>query len=386
MHVDLALSPRYSEKRLLVPLGNTVHHRLPLVLQRDRVVVVAIGALGVDHHLSRASLLRGDLEGLLLAVRVVALVLIWRQDGLGQPTHILRILSGTKTSAVVAVFHLLLRQNRLIVLLRHLLVCFLYDCVKRVEVGVPGGHRLAGPRRHDTCCHHALLLRKRIVLSGHVLLLPNQTIQTLDVLGTQLVVLHIAIGCLRVGRAARHVLELNMIRVEVLDDTYVVALLVWTRVLHQHAAVAVLLHVRRHLRPVEATRARLLVSDVVEVLARRAALADGAYLVLVLDWLELVILAVVHAVVEGLEADARAGQLLLLLLMLVLPLICLVHRSIHLQRLAHVRRRRLEVVDLMLGWDGPTDWGADRSELVVLRHALARLPLHRERGDARQLP
>ena len=95
-----------------------------------------------------------------------------------------------------------------------------------------------------------------------------------------------------------------MIRVEVLDDTYVVALLVWTRVLHQHAAVAVLLHVRRHLRPVEATRARLLVSDVVEVLARRAALADGGDLVLVLtDGLELVVLGVVHAVVEGFEAN-----------------------------------------------------------------------------------
>ena len=62
--------------------------------------------------------------------------------------------------------------------------------------------------------------------------------------------------------------------------------------------------------------------------------------------------------------------------MLILPLIALVHRAVHLQRLAHVRRRRLEVVYLMLGWDGAANRRANRAELVVLRHALARLPLH----------
>jgi len=61
---------------LLVSLGNTIHHRLPLILQRDGIVVVSIGVLCVDHHLPRAALLRGDLEGLLLAVGIVALVLI----------------------------------------------------------------------------------------------------------------------------------------------------------------------------------------------------------------------------------------------------------------------------------------------------------------------
>lgn len=193
---------------------------------------------------------------------------------------------------------MLLGQNGLIVLLRHLLVCFLYDCVKRVEVGIPCGHRLAGPWRHNAGSHYPFLRRKCIVLRGHVLLLANKAIQALDVLWTQLIVLHVSIGCLCVGRAACHVLELNMIRIEVLNDAYVVALLVWAAVLHQHAAIAVLLHVGRDLRPVEASRARLLVSDAVEILACRAALPDGPYLILVLDWLELVILAVVHAVVE----------------------------------------------------------------------------------------
>ena len=146
LHVDLTLSSRYSKKGLFVSLGNTVHHGLPLILQGDGVVVVSIGILCVDHHLPRASLLRGDLECLLLGVGIVALVLIGGQDGLRQPTHVLRILSWTEASAVVAVFHLLLGDNSLIVLLGRLVVCFLDDCVKRVEVGIPCGHRLAGTR------------------------------------------------------------------------------------------------------------------------------------------------------------------------------------------------------------------------------------------------
>lgn len=103
-----------------------------------------------------------------------------------------------------------------------------------------------------------------------------------------------------------------------------------------------------------------------------------------LDGLKLVVLAVVHAVVERLQADTRARELLLLLV-LVLPLIGLVHRSVHLQRLAHVWRRGLKVIQLMLCWHWSADRRANRSERV-LRHALASLALHREGGDARQLP
>jgi hypothetical protein len=132
------------------------------------------------------------------------------------------------------------------------------------------------------------------------LLLADESIEALDVLWAQLVVLHVAIHGLRVGRAARHILQLNVVRVEVLNYSNVVALLIRDLIvlLHHHAAVAVLLHVRRHLGSVEAARPRLLVSNAVDVLAGGAALSDRPDLVLVLaEGLELVVLGVVHAVV-----------------------------------------------------------------------------------------
>jgi hypothetical protein len=95
------------------------------------------------------------------------------------------------------------------------------------------------------------------------------------------------------------------------------------------------------------------------------------------------VLRVVHAVVQRLEADSRTRQLLLLLL--VLSLAILFHGTGHLQWLAHVRWRRLEVIYLMLGRHRATYWGADGAELV-LRHTLPSLPLHGEGGDPRQLP
>lgn len=92
-----------------------------------------------------------------------------------------------------------------------------------------------------------------------------------------------------------------MVRVEVLDNSNVVALLVRHALivlLHHHAAVAVLLHVRWHLGSIESARASLLVPDTVYVLACSAALADGTDLVFVLaERLELVVLGVVNAVV-----------------------------------------------------------------------------------------
>lgn len=121
MHIYLALSPRDSEQRLFVPLGDAVDDGLSLILQGDRVVVVSIGVLRVDHHLPRASLLRCDFEGLLLRVGVVTLVLlIRRQDSLREAAHILGILSRAETAAICAVFHLLLGEDGLIVLLWHL--------------------------------------------------------------------------------------------------------------------------------------------------------------------------------------------------------------------------------------------------------------------------
>jgi hypothetical protein len=47
-----------------------------LILQRDGVVVVPVGVLGVDHHLAGASLLGGYLKCFLLGVWVMALVLV----------------------------------------------------------------------------------------------------------------------------------------------------------------------------------------------------------------------------------------------------------------------------------------------------------------------
>ena len=85
---------------------------------------------------------------------------------------------------------------------------------------------------------------QRVVLRRHVLLLANQAIQAFDILRAQLVVLRVAVPCLHVGGAASHILELNVIRIEVLDDADVVALLVGPAVaLHGHTTVAVLLHV-----------------------------------------------------------------------------------------------------------------------------------------------
>lgn len=389
MHIHLALPPGDSKERLLVSLGDAVDDGLALVLQSDRIVVISIRVLGVDHHLPGAALLRGDLEGLLLRVRIVALVLVRRQDRLREPTHVLWVLRRPQAATAVAILHLLLRQNGLIVLLRPLVVCFLDDGVQGVQVWVARCHGLAGARRHDAGRHDALLLPKGVVLGGHVLLLADEAIQALNILGTELVVLNVAVGRLRVGRAARHVLQLNVVRVEILNDTNVVALLIrhLTVVLHYHAAIAVLLHIWRHLRAVKTARARLLIStNAIDILAGRAALAHGADLVLMLaaEGLELVVLGVVHAVVERFEAHSRARQLLLLLL--ILPLVALVARPAHLQWLAHVRRRRLKVVDLMLRWHRPIDRRPNGSELVVLRHPLPRLALHRKGRDAWQLP
>lgn len=126
--------------------------------------------------------------------------------------------------------------------------------VEGVQVGVAGRHCLSRPRRHDARSDNAFLLRKSVILRRHILLLADEAVETLDVLWAQLVVLHVAIDRLRVGRAARHILQLNVIRIEVLNDANIIALLIRYLIilLHHHTAVAVLLHVRWHLGAVEA--------------------------------------------------------------------------------------------------------------------------------------
>jgi hypothetical protein len=198
---------------------------------------------------------------------------------------------------------LLLRQDGLVILLRPLVIRLLNNGVQRVEVRIAGGHGLPWSRRDDARCHDALLLRQRVVLGRHVLLLAHQTIEALYVVRAQLVRLEVAVHRLGVRRAARHVLQLNMIGIEVLNDSDVVALPAGHRhiaIVHHHVVLHVGLHVGRHLRSVEASRAGLLVVEAVQVLAGRAALADRANLVLVLPHgLELLVLGVVNAVVEG---------------------------------------------------------------------------------------
>jgi len=134
--------------------------------------------------------------------------------------------------------------------LRPLVVRFLDDGVQRVEVRIAGRHGLPRPRRDDARRHHALLLGQRIVLSRHILLLAHQAIETFDVVGTELVPLEISIDRLGVRRVTSHVLQLDMIRIEVLDDPDVVTVLVGERhgaVVHHRIIVHIGLHVGRHL-------------------------------------------------------------------------------------------------------------------------------------------
>lgn len=141
----------------------------------------------------------------------MALVLIGRQDCLCQPTHVLRVLSRAEAPAGVAVFHLLLRDNGLIILLGSLVIRFLDDRVKRVEVWVACGHGLTRSWRYYPGGYWSFLLRKSAVLRSHVLLLAYQTIQALDIIWAELIVLRVAVPSLHVGGAACHVLELNVI-------------------------------------------------------------------------------------------------------------------------------------------------------------------------------
>ena len=108
------------------------------------------------------------------------------------------------------------------------------------------------------------------------MLLTNKAIQAFDVLRAQLVVLHIASARLHVASAAGHVLELDMVRIEVLNNANIVALLIWCTILHYHASIAILLHVRRNLRAVVPTRSSgfLSTANAVKVLTSCAAWPD----------------------------------------------------------------------------------------------------------------
>lgn len=131
-----------------------------------------------------------------------------------------------------------------------LVVRFLDDSVEGVEVRIAGCHGLPRSRRDDARSHHTLLLGQRIVLSRHILLLAHQAIEAFDVIGTELVPLEISIHRLGVRRVASHVFQLDMIRIEVLDYSNVITMLVGDRhgaVVHHRIIVHIGLHVGRHL-------------------------------------------------------------------------------------------------------------------------------------------
>lgn len=182
-----------------------------------------------------------------------------------------------------------------------LVIRFLYDGIKRIQIRIAGRHLLAWAGRDDAGGHHSLLLGECVILRCHVLLLTDETIKALDVIGTQLIRLIIPINALPIARATSHIFQFDMIGVEVLNYADVVAVLpryLHVAAAHHHPVVHIPLHIRRHLRPIKAARASLLIVETVQVLAASAAVADGADLVLMLSHrMELLIFGIVDAIV-----------------------------------------------------------------------------------------
>lgn len=119
-------------------------------------------------------------------------------------------------------------------------------CVKRVQVWIALAHRLTWARRNDPSSHSSFFNSQSIIRLSYILLLPDQTIQTLDVFWAQLIVLQIAL--LLASCTATHVFELYVIRIEVLNNAYVVASCILSAMHHvRHASF----RRRWHLRTVE---------------------------------------------------------------------------------------------------------------------------------------
>lgn len=140
----------------------------------------------------------------------LTLVFVLRQDRLIQTSDVLGVLLRAQAATICTVLHLFLGQKGALGRFRILAVTVLLDyCIKRVQVWITRAHRLARTRRHDSSGRSPFFNSQSIIILSHILLLADQTIQTLDVLWTQLAVLQIA--CLLSGCTSSHVFEFNVV-------------------------------------------------------------------------------------------------------------------------------------------------------------------------------
>ena len=225
----------------------------------------------------------------------LSLVFVLRQDCLIQTSDVLGVLLRAQAAAICTVLHLFLGQKGALGRFRILAVTVLLDyCVKRVQVWITRAHRLTRTRRHDSSGRSPFFNSQSIIVLSHILLLADQTIQTLDVLRAQLAVLQIA--CLLSSGVSSHVFEFNVVRVEVLNDADVVGSGALSSVQHvRHASV----RRRWHLRTVETSGSRLLIANTLHILCVGSHRPDRADLVLVLpNRLKLMRLGVINAIIE----------------------------------------------------------------------------------------
>jgi len=228
-------------------------------------------------------------------VRLTALVFVLRQDCLIQTSDLLGILLRAQAATICTVLHLFLGQKRALGRFCILAVTVLLDyCVKRVQVWIALAHRLTRTRRHDSSSRRSFFTSQSIIGLSHVLLLADQTIQTLDVLRTQLAILQIA--CLLSSGTSSHVFEFNVVRVEVLNHADVVGSGILSSIQHvRHASIRRC----RHLRTVETSGTRLLITITLHVLCVGSHRPNRADLVLMLaNRLKLVRLGVINAIIE----------------------------------------------------------------------------------------
>lgn len=152
----------------------------------------------------------------------------------------------------------------------------------------------------------------------------------------------IKIGHLGVGRSTRHVFELNVVRVEVLNDSDVVAGLLRHHtvlsVAHQRVLL-ICLPIWIHLGFVVTSGSCFLGAEVVCIGAGSVAFVygRGVLIFMVAHGLKLLILGVVNAIIERFKTYSSACKLLLLL---ILSFVAIVSScSVHLKRLTAMRWR-----------------------------------------------
>ena len=118
------------------------------------------------------------------------MVFVLGQYCLIQTSDILDILLRPKAATVRTILHLFLRQDCCVISLLVFSVTVLLDYgIKRVKIWVALAHGLARAWRHDSSRDGSFFNSQCIIVLGHILLLADQAIQTLDILWTQLIVL-----------------------------------------------------------------------------------------------------------------------------------------------------------------------------------------------------